>query len=117
MNANHDEITRRLVEAMREEVHNAMTMTNTPEELRKFRHTIEHRRKNRRIYAMTAAAAAVVVVVGIAVAVKESGRSPHSGQLTVPLGSQTATPSVKPSATPSAATRSVPAVAVASPSA
>jgi hypothetical protein len=116
MNANHDDIARTLSEAMREEVQHAMTLTNTPEELRKFRHTIEHRRKNRRIYALTAAAAAVVVVLGIAAAVKESGRAPHSGQLTVPLVSQTATPSAKPSATPTAATPSVPVVAVASPS-
>jgi hypothetical protein len=114
MNANHDDITRTLIEAMREEVHHAMTVTNTPEELRKFRHTIEQGRKRRRTYAATAAAA-VMVVAGTAIAVKESDRAPRSGQITVPLVSQTATPSAKPS--DSTPTASVPPVAVATPSA
>jgi hypothetical protein len=111
MNANHDDIERMLTDAMREEVQDAMTMTNTPEELRKFRHTIEQDRKRRRVYAITAATAAVVVVagVGVAVAVKESGR-PHRGQVTTPLGSQTATPSTQPSERPSESVASGPPV-------
>jgi hypothetical protein len=110
MNANHDDITRRLIEAMREEVQQTMTITNTPEELRKFRRTIDQGRKRRRVYAAIAAAAAVVVVVGVGVAVKESGRAPHPGQVTAPVGSQTATPSRTPSATPSTAVTALPPV-------
>jgi hypothetical protein len=102
MNANHDDITRRLIAAMREEVQHAMTVTNTPEELRKFRHTIEQGRKRHRTYAV-ATAAAVMVVAGTAIAVKESGNVPHSGQITAPLESQTATASAQPSDTASPA--------------
>jgi hypothetical protein len=117
MNANHDDITRTLIEAMREEVQHAMTVTNTPEELRKFRHTIEQGRKRRRTYAAVAAAAAMVVA-GTAVAVKESGKAPHSGQITAPLGSQTATPSAQPSNSPGTPVASGPPLSpVATPSA
>jgi hypothetical protein len=116
VNANDDEITRRLMEAMREEVQDAMTMTNTPEELHKFRSTIEQGRKRRRTYAVIAAAAAVVVVVGTAVAVAESSQPQHR-QTTVPVGSQTATPSAKPSDSPSTPAAVVPPIAVATPSA
>jgi hypothetical protein len=110
MNANHDDITRRLIEAMREEVQQTMTITNTPEELRKFRRTIDQGRKRRRTYAAIAAAAAVVVVVGTAIAVSESVQPRHP-QVTVPLVSPTPTPSA------SGPAASIPPVAVGTPSA
>jgi hypothetical protein len=117
MNANHDDITRTLIDAMRAEVEDAMTMTNTPEELRKFRHTIEQGRKRHRTYAV-ATAAAVMVVAGTVVAVKESGHAPHSGQITAPVASQTATPSSQPSHSPGTPEASGPPVSpVATPSA
>jgi hypothetical protein len=106
MNANHDDITRQLIEAMREEVRNAMTTTNTPEELRKFRSTVEREHKRRRAYAVVAAAAAVVAIIGTVIGVSASGHTRHSG-VTTPLQAPTATPSVTPS-TSSAAIAAVP---------
>ncbi len=114
MNTNDNDITRTLIEAMRKEVQDAMTMTNTPEELRKFRDTIEHSRKRRRAYAVVAAAAGVVAIVGTAIAVAGSGPARHP-QVTVPLISPTATPSATPS--DSTPTASIPPVAVATPTA
>ena len=117
MSANHDDIARMLTDAMREEVQDTMTMTNTPEELRKFRHTIEQGRKLRRVYSV-AAAAAVMVAVGATVAVTQLGHASHPGPTTPPLGEQTTTASPQPSDNASTPPASLPlSVPVASPSA
>ena len=96
MNPNHDDITRALIEAMREEVRHAMTTTNTPEELEKFRNTIEERKRHRS-YLTVAAGVVAIAGVGTAIAVSRSGGTTHPEQTTIPAASQLATPTVTPS--------------------
>jgi hypothetical protein len=98
MNANHDDITRALIEAMREEVKRTMTTTNTPEELEKFRHTITAERKRHRTYFAAAAVVIVVAGVGTAVTVSQLGGSTHQSAVASagPAASPVATPSALP---------------------
>jgi hypothetical protein len=76
------DIERRLQQALQQEASLAMTMTDTPRELRRWHENLKHRRTRFRLAAVAAAAAAVAgTVVGISLATGGSTPArPHSAQ-------------------------------------
>jgi hypothetical protein len=87
----HNDIERQLVAELRREAELAMTLTDTPKELRRFQQRMHGNKRRNRIVALAASLAVVAGGIGVAVAVRsgDEGRP----QRVVPAGPKPTAPS------------------------